>query len=277
MDMSESKAGLPPAPHEIKVAHADAPAMVTRRRLLQPDFHIPPHWHARTQFLFGASGVMRVGTPRRLWIVPPTRALWIPARVVHEIRMSGSVDMRTLYIDAEHIAGMPDDCAVLDMTPLMRELIVRVTADAPSVQDAAAVQAAADAARDSDYPLLTTLILAELRRLQSCGFDLPLPESADLRALCARVLADLAEPLDTQAHAAGLGISSKTLYRRFLSETGLTFVRWLQQAKLLEAVRRLAEGHTVTTVALDLGYQSPSAFTAMFHRTLGSPPKTYRG
>lgn len=277
MDMSDFREATPAPPREIKVADAHAPAMVTRRRLLPSDFHIVPHWHTRTQVLFGASGVMRVGTPRRLWIVPPTRALWIPAHVVHEIRMSGSVDMRTLYIDAQHIAGMPNDCAVLDVTPLMRELIVRVTADAPSVQDAAAVQAAADAARDSDYPLLTTLILAELRRLPSCGFDLPLPESADLRALCARVLADLAELQGAQAYADALGISSKTLYRRFLSETGLTFVRWLQQAKLLEAVRRLAQGQPVTTVALDLGYQSPSAFTAMFHRALGRPPKTYRG
>lgn len=263
-------------PVEIKVDLPDAPSMVTRRRILASDFHIAPHWHGRAQFLFASSGVMRVGTPRRLWTVPPTRALWIPARIVHDIRMTSAVDMRTLYIDAGLIADMPQDCAVVEVTPLMRELVVRATANAPSMRDLAATLAAADAAINDEYALLTALIVAELRRLPPCGFDLPLPESTDLIGLCTRAMADLSAPLDAQTEADRLGMSTRTLYRRFLKETGLSFSRWLQQARLLEAVRRLAIGMPVTTVALDLGYQSPSAFTAMFHRTLGSSPRSWR-
>ena len=263
-------------PVEIKVDLPNAPSMVTRRRILAPDFHIAPHWHGRAQFLFASSGVMRVGTPRRLWTVPPTRALWIPAGIVHDIRMTSAVDMRTLYIDAGLIADMPQDCAVVEVTPLMRELVVRATANAPSMRDPASALAAADAAIDDEYALLTALIVAELRRLPPCGFDLPLPESAELMGLCTRALADLCAPLDAQTEADRLGISTRTLYRRFLKETGLSFSRWLQQARLLEAVRRLAIGMPVTTVALDLGYQSPSAFTAMFHRALGSSPRSWR-
>lgn len=205
---------------------------------------------------------MRVSTPRRLWLVPPTRALWIPARVVHEIRMGTAVDMRSLYIDASLLPGMPADCAVLEVTPLMRELVVRVSETPPR--------------GGPDHELLSALLLKELSRLPPRGFDLPLPESASLRALCEALLADPSLGPSPDQAAARLGVSARTLYRRFLEETGLSYVRWAQQARLLEAVRRLAEGPPVTTVALDLGYQSPSAFTAMFRRQLGRPPRRWR-
>lgn len=252
----------------VSVTYPDAPGVVTRRRQLAADFHVEPHWHERAQLLCCSHGVMRVTTPRRLWIVPPTRALWIPAQVVHEIRMTSAVDMRSLYIDAALVQAMPADCAVLEVTPLMRELVVRITTplahgDPPHVANA-------------DHELLSALLVAELGRLEARAFDLPLPRSADLRALCESLLQDLSLA-DAPRQAAGrLGVSARTLYRRFLDETGLSYTRWAQQARLLEAVRRLAEGVPVTTVALDLGYQSPSAFSAMFHRQLGSAPRQWR-
>lgn len=262
---------------ERRVTHDHAPAIVARRRLLAPDFHIEPHWHERAQCLFASSGVMRVGTPRRLWIVPPTRALWIPARVAHEVRMSGVVDMRSLYIDARQVEGMPGDCAVMEVTPLMRELVVRLTDGAPPGDAGEDEKSAADAAMgEGEQRLVSTLILAELRRLPSGGLDLPLPESPDLVEVCSRALGDLSIGRASGAEAGRLGVSARTFYRRFLKETGLSFARWMQQARLLEAVRRLAQGEPVTTVALDLGYQSPSAFTAMFHRALGSSPRAWR-
>lgn len=246
----------------IEVGYPDAPGVVTRRRELAADFHIEPHWHERAQLLYASHGVMRVSTPRRLWLVPPTRALWIPARVVHEIRMGSPVDMRSLYIDACLVPGMPDDCAVLEVTPLMRELVLRISLTPPS--------------SSTDHELLSTLLVNEMPRLAPRGFDLPLPESAALRALCQALMADLSLAPSPDQAAARLGVSARTLYRRFLDETGLSYIRWAQQARLLEAVRRLAEGQSVTTVALDLGYQSPSAFTAMFRRQLGRPPRQWR-
>ncbi|QDJ34989.1 AraC family transcriptional regulator [Bordetella hinzii] len=252
----------PPTAPIIRVGYPDAPGVVTRRREMAADFHIEPHWHERAQLLYASHGVMRVSTPRRLWLVPPTRALWIPARVVHEIRMGTAVDMRSLYIDASLLPGMPADCAVLEVTPLMRELVVRVSETPPR--------------GGPDHELLSALLLKELSRLPPRGFDLPLPESASLRALCEALLADPSLGPSPDQAAARLGVSARTLYRRFLEETGLSYVRWAQQARLLEAVRRLAEGQPVTTVALDLGYQSPSAFTAMFRRQLGRPPRRWR-
>jgi AraC-like DNA-binding protein len=182
---------------------------------------------------------------------------------VHEIRIHSTVQMRSLYIDPAASAGMWGDCVVLEVTSLARELVLR----------AAALPLAYD--ESGDEGLLVRLLLAEIRRLDVCALDLPLPGSADLAALCERVLEDLSARRACGTQADGLAVSARTLYRRFLKETGITFARWQQQARLLEAIRRLASGASVTSTALDLGYESTSAFSAMFRRSLGSTPRAF--
>lgn len=238
-------------------------AVVTRRTAYEPGHHIKPHWHRRAQFAFAVEGTMRVRTARRLWIVPPSRALWIPAHTVHEIHMYGTVKMHSLYVDAGAAAGMPPAPVVLGVTPLLRELIVRAVA-LPSDYDEAGAEG-----------LLVQLLMAEIRHLEPCALDLPLPASAELVRLCESILADFSARRDCKAHAQALGTSARTLYRRFLRETGITFARWTQQARLLESIRRLAEGAPVTAVAIDLGYESPGAFSTMFRRALGIAPRGF--
>ena len=238
-------------------------AVVTRRTLYDHGHRIKPHWHARAQFIFAVAGTMRVRTARRVWIVPPSRALWVPARTIHEVQMYGEVQMRSLYLSDAAGTGMPSSCVVLNVTPLLKELIVRAVA-LPATYD-----------EDGDDGLLMQLLMAEIRRLPPCALDLPLPESADLMQLCERVLADLSARRPCDRDADDLQTSTRTLYRRFLRETGITFARWKQQARLLESIRRLAEGAPVTTIALDLGYESPSAFSTMFRRSLGIAPRAF--
>src|SRR5690606_17362876 len=110
---------------ERPVADAGARAIVAQQTVYPSGFHITPHWHARAQLLFAIAGTMSVRTPRKAWIVPPSRALWIPARTVHEIRIGAEVHMRSLYIERSAAARMWDDCVVLEVTPLARELILR--------------------------------------------------------------------------------------------------------------------------------------------------------
>jgi AraC-like DNA-binding protein/quercetin dioxygenase-like cupin family protein len=238
-------------------------AIVTRRTSYEPGHHVKPHWHARAQFVFAVAGTMRVRTARRVWIVPPSRALWVPAHTAHEIHMYGTVKMHSLYVSEAAAAGMPATCVVLNVTPLLRELIVR----------AAALPAAYDEAGDDG--LLMRLLMPEIRRLSPCALDLPLPESVDLMQLCERILADFSTRRPCGRDAQDMQTSTRTLYRRFLRETGITFARWKQQARLLESIRRLAAGMPVTTVAIDLGYESPSAFSTMFRRALGIAPRAF--
>jgi AraC-like DNA-binding protein len=238
-------------------------AIVTRRSTYAPGHHVKPHWHARAQFIFAVAGTMRVRTPRRAWIVPPSRALWVPSHTVHEIQMYGLVEMRSLYVNNASGVGMPSSCVVLNVTPLLRELVVRAVA-LPVRYD-----------EKGDDGLLMRLLMAEIRRLPPCALDLPLPESPDLTQLCERILTDLSTRRPCGLDASDMNTSTRTLYRRFLRETGITFARWKQQARLLESIRRLAEGISVTTVAVDLGYESPSAFSTMFRRSLGIAPRAF--
>lgn len=238
-------------------------AVIMRRTSYPKGHHIQPHWHSRSQFVYAIAGTMRVRTARHAWIVPPSRALWMPARTAHEIQMYGEVAMHSLYANDSAGAGMPAGCAVLEVTPLARELIVRAAA-LPGDYDVR-----------GDDGLLMQLLMAEIRGLPRSAFDLPLPESADLTQLCERILADLSTRRPSVHDAGEMNTSTRTLYRRFLRETGITFARWKQQARLLESIRRLAEGVPVTEVAIDLGYQSPSAFSTMFRRALGVSPRAF--
>jgi AraC-like DNA-binding protein len=240
-------------------------AVVARPTSYPHRHHIAPHWHDRAQFIFAVEGTMTVRTPRRAWIVPPSRALWVPSHTVHEIQMFGMVEMRSLYVDNAAAAGMPSSCVVLNVTPLLRELVLRAVALPESYDE------------QGDDGLVMRLLLAEIRRLPRCALDLPLPESADLAQLCERILADLSRKRRAVEDAKEMSTSTRTLYRRFLKETGITFARWKQQARLLESIRRLAQGAPVTTVAMDLGYDSASAFSTMFRRALGIAPRAFVG
>ena len=256
---------IPADAPESPVEGESSRAIVMRRSTYAAGHHITPHWHARAQFIFAVAGTMRVRTPRRAWIVPPSRALWVPSHTVHEIQMYGVVEMRSLYVSNAAGGGMSPSCVVLNVTPLLRELIVR----------AAALPLRYD--EEGDDGLLMRLLMAEIRRLPPCALDLPLPESPDLTQLCDRILTDLSMRRPCRLDASDMKTSTRTLYRRFVRETGITFARWKQQARLLESIRRLAEGTPVTTVALDLGYESPSAFSTMFRRSLGIAPRAFIG
>ncbi len=242
----------------------DASRIIVTRRTTFPKGHwIEPHWHARAQLIHAVAGTMTVRARQQAWIVPPRRALWMPARVVHEIRMHSVVEMHSLYLNQPAAARMPDRSVVLEVTPLMRELVVRAVT-LPAQHD--------EAGEDG---LLMRLLLAELARLPHRDFHLPLPASDDLARLCERILADLSARRPCAHEAGEMNLSTRTLYRRFLAETGITFARWKQQARLLESMRRLAGGAPVTAVALDLGYESPSAFSTMFRRSLGTSPRAF--
>jgi AraC-like DNA-binding protein/quercetin dioxygenase-like cupin family protein len=224
--------------------------------------HIAPHTHERAQLIYAARGVMTIATPQGTWVVPAHRALWMPAGVVHEIRMAGAVSMRTLYVRAD--AGMLSPTVrVIAISPLLRELILRACA-LPVLYD----EAGADGR-------IMTLILDEIAALPSLALDLPMPRDSRLRPVCRALNADPGDPRTLAAWAHSVSASGRTLARLFLKETGLSFTDWRQQARLLAALARLAEGQPITSIALDLGYDSPSAFAAMFKRALGAPPSRY--
>lgn len=224
---------------------------------------VPAHAHARAQLLHGSTGAVMVETPRGAWMMPPDHGLWIPAGVVHQVRMMGAVKMHSLYFDPAAVPAMPSTCVVLGISALMRSLLAEAVTLPPEYDLGG---------RDG---LVMALIQAELLRLPAMPLSLPLPREPRLAARCRAFLSD-PTPHDTiDDWARQSGLSRRTFTRRFRAETGLSFVAWRQQACVMAALPRLAGGEAVTSVAIDLGYSNPAAFSAMFARTLGVAPRAY--
>jgi AraC-like DNA-binding protein len=177
--------------------------------------------------------------------------------------MSGAVEMRTLYIQPDAAPTTLASCAVLEVTPLLRALILR------------AVEEPLEYDERGSAGLVMALILEELSRAATVPLSVPLPRDPRLVALC-RALLDRPAASDTlEDWALRVGASARTLARLFRRETGMSFIAWRQQVRLAEAMGRLAKGEPVARIAEGLGYSSPSAFTAMFHRALGATPLQY--
>jgi AraC-like DNA-binding protein len=231
---------------------------------LYPNGHtIPPHHHRRHQLLYGASGSLMVDTADGTWVVPPQRGMWIPSGITHEVRMLGDVRTRSLFVEPEAAIGMPDRCQVVSISPFMRNLLLEAI-DLPVEYDP-----------DSRAGALMTLLLHEMRQLPVVPLSLPFPAHGPLAEYCRRFLRHPTphETIDTWSDA--VGMSRRAFTRLFRRETGLSFGMWRQQACLFAALPRLVAGEPVTTIAIDLGYDNPAAFTAMFKRILGASPRNY--
>lgn len=228
-----------------------------------PDGHwVPAHVHPRAQLVHAVRGVMLVGGDRQRWVVPPNRALWLPPGQVHDIRMRGAVQMRSLFVDG--FPGMPVDSRVIEVQPLLRELIVAVTRLPPL------------------YPLegrnrhLLGLLLDELRQQRALPpLRLPWPAEPRLAAVCERLLAQPGDARSVVQWAGELAVSGKTFQRHFRRQTGLGFARWRQQARLLGALEHLAAGRPIGHIASRQGYASQSAFASAFRAHFGLPPSQF--
>ena len=224
---------------------------------------IAEHFHDRDQLVYASRGVMTVRTGAGSWVVPTDRAVWIPAGLAHSLALSGAVAMRTLYLKPRLAARLPRSCAVLHVPPLLKELILHVCAQGPLQLGVARERR------------LVEVILDQLDARQTVPLQLPNPR--DVRALkLASALA--AEPGARRSLAAickEAGVGKRTVERLFRDEVGMSVGRWRQQLRLMQALRLLAEGAQVTRAALEAGYSTPSAFIAMFRKSLGTTPRLY--
>ena len=223
---------------------------------------VPPGIAAWDQLVCATRGVITIRAESSAWLVPPHRAVWIRAGVPFQVEMAGIVALRMLYVRPKRRAPLPAPCTVVNVSPLLRELIVR-----------AVHLGALDSAVPSHEHLIG-VIRDELAELTAVPLQLPLPR--DPRAVR---LAALVREAGARAPLARLlrqcGASRRTMERLFRAETAVSLGQWLRRSRLLEGLRRMAGGDSVTAVALDLGYSSPSAFISMFRRELGQTPRRY--
>jgi len=221
---------------------------------------IPSHFHDRDQLVYASRGVMTVRTSDGAWVVPTHRAVWIPAATSHTISMSGTVAMRTLYLKPKLAKSLPRGCCVVNVSPLLRELILH----------ACTAAASKNAIRRQRH--LIDSIVDQLEAIQVVPLQLPNPSDPRAVRITAVLLADPSDnrPLTRLCKVAGA--SKRTVERLFQDDVGMTFGKWRQQLRLMHAMRLLAEGAKVTHAALESGYSTPSSFISMFKKNWGITP-----
>jgi len=224
---------------------------------------IPRHRHRTAQLIAAVSGVMTVTTRDGTFVVPPQRGVWVPPLVEHRIRMTGEVAMRTVYVSRSRAKKLSARCCVVQVTPLLRELVLR------------AVEFPARYRRGGREAKIAALIVDEIEHASVAPLHLPLPVDARAQRVTRALAANPGDPRSFADLARAAGASSRTLARVFRRETGMSFRAWRQQLCLLRGLERLAAGESVLTIALELGYDSPSAFIAMFKRAFGVSPGRY--
>ncbi len=280
---------IPPATPPRQRARVDVPPLDPLRyaptpqrplrakwRRLAADTRVQPHSHPWAQVALSSTGVIRMTAGRSTYLVPPTRALWIPPGVEHVVSVVEPADIRTLYIHQtpQRIGpGVPRaerdawrECRVLEVSPLLRELVTHLPADPGAL-----------APLNDRERWIGALILDELRRARPLPLGIDLPNDKRLRSLCEAVLDEPTRWPTLDGWAREAGASARTVARLFRSELGTSFLQWRQQVLLARALSMAARRMPMSAIAAELGYASPSAFTAMVRRSVGAPPSRFFG
>jgi len=222
------------------------------------------HHHNWAQLTYASKGLLTIETPDGNWTVPPARAVWIPPGTDHAIRTTVPAAFRSLYIQNDYAPIKADRCRVLSISPLFREMI-RAIADLPEDYD-----------ENGPAGRLYAVALDQIAQMpEETTLHLPMPRTKAARTVATFLIQDPGDARDLDTFGKSVGASARSLGRYFSTETGLTFGEWRRRARLISALERLTQGDPVTTVALDSGYDSPSAFIAMFKRVLGVAPGAY--
>ena len=249
--------------HSLRAIDASAAAVTCRVTNYPADSKIQPHRHNKHQLIYAVHGLMVVGCEQGRWVVPTTRAIWMPAGHRHHISCIGELHMRSLYIRPELMRHMPSQPSAVGVHPLLRELI------------AAAMQVSAPYAEDSRDGHLMQLLLDELHSLPVLPLHLPEPRDLRLRRIARRLHTHPEDRATLQDWGQVVALDARSLQRLCHRELGMSFGQWRQQARLLRALELLANGDKVIDVALALGYDSPSAFTRMFKRQFAQTPSQF--
>ncbi|QHI97337.1 helix-turn-helix domain-containing protein [Xylophilus rhododendri] len=251
-----------------------------KQRLLRADTLVMPHRHPWPQLTFSSQGVIRLTTARGTIIVPPLRAAWVPAGMEHSVDTVEDAEIHTLYLQAGQPSQDPcwSQCVVLELGALLQALMRSLDTRPDGHPGLSSNQQADCAAHEC---LVAPLLQKELARAPQMRMGVPLPDAVSgdkrLRVLCEAVLRAPGRRATLGEWAAEAGASERTAARLFRSELGLSWQQWRQQATLAHALPLLARGMPVAHVAAASGYDSDSAFIAMFRAAMGRSPRHFRG
>ena len=223
-----------------------------------PDYDVPQHSHKTDQLIYAIRGVMEVFAGQTSWLIPPHFAIWIPARVEHRIHMRGAVSMRTLYMRVGRSGKT--ECAVLQVSPLLRELILET------------VRIGSLKYRNPLHCAIRKLVVDAIAKSAPGGMSVTLPADPRAGKVAQAMIGQPSRDRTVAAICAEAGASVRTIERIFLRQVGVSIETWRRQMRLMTAIGRLVEGVPVKQIAHDLGYRHPTPFIEMFRRTMGVTP-----
>lgn len=236
--------------------------LLVRVQSLASRTYFPEHSHTWNQLVYAISGALTVNAEGTRVVISPDHAVWLPTGTRHSVGSLMGAEFRSLWIADDATQGVPPRTTLILVSPLLRALIVEAT----SLEG-----------QDRRYAdRVTTLILEQLRRATPISGALPWPTHPALLTLCQHLYADPADAHDSEYWAYEIGMSSRTLTRRFEKEVGISLRSWRQRLRLFRAKELLCSELPVTEIAFRLGYSSASAFIFMFRSEMGVSPLQYR-
>jgi AraC-like DNA-binding protein len=218
------------------------------------------HHHDEHQLVYASSGLLCVDTAESRWVLPPLRAVWVPAHTLHTVTANADSEMSTLYLRSDLSVSDFNAVTVVSVSPLLRELIHHILRDSPT-----------GLVRDR----LEAVILDQLTVAPTAPLELRQLSDPRLQAIAEILETNPADQRTLRQLGDEVGANERTLQRLFHREIGTTFGRWRTQLRLQDAIITLGRGHTVTTAATNAGYNEPSAFIAAFRNTFGTTPGRY--
>jgi AraC-like DNA-binding protein len=221
------------------------------------------HQHRRAQLICVEAGLLTTRTRHGTWSLPPGCAGWMPPGEPHTVDICGPLRGWGVIVSAPMACDLPDEPCVLAISDLLQALSLRVTAWVPAAEPTLRQQH------------MIEVLLDEIRNAPRQRMHLPMPQDRRLLRIASQLIADPSDGRSLDQWARWAGLSPRTLTRHFRDETTLSFAQWRQQARLAEGLRRLSDGQSVSDIAHELGFSSPSAFVTVFRRHFGSPPGRY--
>ncbi|WP_192578784.1 helix-turn-helix transcriptional regulator [Francisella sp. LA112445] len=220
------------------------------------------HQHIQAQLMYCSKGIIEAQVSEKVFLVPPTNAIWIPGNVPHSTLSKNRVDFRSVYFCEEKLDNLPKTPQVISISPLLRELIIETCKF--------------EGRLTIEQKNIINVLTDQLNLAKQQNYTLEIPNVDIIKSIYKYIINNLSEALLIDQVAKYFAMSSKTLTRLFQKHVGMTFEQWKQQVKVLEAISMLSQNTSTTQVAQALGYSSDSAFIHRFKKMTGKTPTEFK-
>jgi len=221
------------------------------------------HTHDTGQLCWVNAGLLCVETRQDRWVVPIDRLGWIPPDVPHASRTLSAASIEVLHLPPAMCLSLPSEPVVFSANPVMSAVFARVLSRS---------QGDLPPETDETFAHLVAVLLDEVAGSPTDWLRLPMPQDARLSSLAKQLIENPGDTRSITEWASEIGMTTRTLSRRFQAETHMQLVHWRQLARVMKALDWLAQGKQVGWVALSCGYNSISAFIEIFRHYMGYTP-----